>query len=93
MESRVPRPTTTAVLPRIPPVVAFVSLVVGAMAFVVGFLWSDAIRATVDEMQARYPETDPLVFKYLTALLVTVVVTAIGFLMHWSLRAYYGDKL
>ncbi len=80
-------------VPRIPPVLAFVTLVVGAMAFVVGFLWSDAIRATIDALQERYPDVDPLVFKYTTALLVTCLVTFLGFVMHWSLRAYYGNKL
>lgn len=76
-------------VPRVPPVFVLATFLMGALAFVVGFLWSDSIKATVEKLQTEYPEVDPLLFKYLTAAIMTLVSAAVAFLLYWILRVAY----
>lgn len=45
--------------------------IITAMAFVVGLFWNEAIKATIEQI---IPQGDTLPYKYLAAIIVTIVV-------------------
>lgn len=57
-----------------------ITSIVSAMALVVGLFWNDAIKSTIDQI---VPKGDNLFYKYLAAIIVSViVVTLIYVVMH-----------
>lgn len=78
-------------IPRIPAIVIFIALLTGSLAYIIGVLWSDAIRSTITEIATRYPDVDATTFRYVAAIMTTIVVASISILMQFSLRAAYAN--
>ena len=54
----------------------FITLIVSALGFVAALSWNDAIRRTVEVL---FPVNGDLVYKYLIAIIVTVIAITIIF--------------
>jgi type VI protein secretion system component VasK len=55
-----------------------VTAIITALAFVVALFWNDAIRSAIDTI---IPGSDKLSYKFLTAMVVTVVVVFVSWLL------------
>ncbi|MCX6815546.1 MAG: DUF5654 family protein [Candidatus Aenigmarchaeota archaeon] len=56
----------------------FMSSIVTALALVVGLFWNDAIKTTIDQI---VPQGDSLFYKYLAAIIVTLVVAILVYIV------------
>ncbi len=52
--------------------------IITAMAFVVGLFWRDAIKETIEYF---LPEGQGLIYKYLIALLATIIVVIMAYIL------------
>ncbi len=57
---------------------AFTTAMLTAMAFVAGLFWNDAIRSAIETV---IPPSDKLGAKFIAAVIVTVMVVIIGYIM------------
>ena len=55
-----------------------ITSIMTALAFVVGLFWRDAIAETINQL---VPEGEGLIYKYVAALIATVVVVIIGYIL------------
>src|SRR3989338_768629 len=60
-----------------------VTSVITAMGFVVGLFWNDALKETIVQI---VPQGDALYYKYIGAVIVTVVVAVASYLLYRSQR-------
>jgi nucleoside recognition membrane protein YjiH len=56
-----------------------VTSIIGALTFVVGLFWNDAIRATIELL---VPQQQALVAKWAAALVVTALVIVVSILLY-----------
>lgn len=61
----------------------FMTSILTALAFVVGLFWNDAIRAAIEEL---VPQGTGIFYKFLAAVIVTVVVVIVTYLLIRSQR-------
>ncbi len=56
----------------------FLYSIVSALALVVGLFWNDAIKSTIEQI---VPQGDSLFYKYLAAIIVSLVVVTFVYLI------------
>ena len=57
--------------------------IISALALVVGLFWNEAIKAAIDEI---VPQGEGLFYKFLAAMIVTLIVVIIIFVIMYSHR-------
>ncbi len=67
----------------------FISAIVTALAFVVGLFWNDAIRSTIEIVIPTGGEK--LYYKYIAAIVVTIVVSVVAYLLYRSQKIRTKD--
>jgi hypothetical protein len=65
-----------------------IASIMSALGFVVALFWKDAIKETINQF---VPEGEGLLYMYLTAILVTILVVIIAYLVMRSQKI--ADKL
>src|SRR3989344_6510508 len=67
----------------------FISAIVTALAFVVGLFWNDAIRSTIEIIIPT--EGEKLYYKYVAAIIVTLIVSVVAYLLYRSQKLKKKD--
>ena len=67
----------------------FISAIVTALAFVVGLFWNDAIRSTIEIIIPT--EGEKLYYKYVAAIIVTLIVSVVAYLLYRSQKIKKKD--
>ena len=79
-------------LAKMPALLVFSTFFIGALAFIVGSLWSAAFKETVNRFQERYEDQLPVqTFWYIAALLVTLLASAVAVIFHRILRETFNN--
>jgi uncharacterized membrane protein len=66
----------------------FISAIVTALALVVGLFWNDAIRSAIEQV---IPTGEKVYYKFVAAIVVTIVVVVISYLLYRSQQIKIHD--
>ncbi|MFH1420376.1 MAG: DUF5654 family protein [Candidatus Aenigmatarchaeota archaeon] len=68
----------------------FVTSIITALAFVIGLFWRDAIIGTID---AVLPQGEGLIYKYVAAIVVTLIVVVIAYVLMHAQNIKVGEGI